>query len=578
VKRLALLAAGLALAAAPPADARDPIMPLAQVQPGMHCTGLTVVQGTTVSSFDADVIDVVAGIGNGPTPEILIRVSGPAVDVTGVGEGFSGSPIYCDDGHGTLRNVGGIGFGVGDFGNKLALATPIEAMLDQPITPPARVRRLSASERSSVRALDGPFTVSGLAPALARRLTAAARSSGKTVLTAPALARPFPVQTLRPGASLSAGYSRGDVAIDALGTVTYTDGNDVWGFAHPLDDAGRRNLLLQDAYVYTVVPNPNGDTSVSYKLGAAGHVVGTLTGDMTNGVTGLMGAPPQTTKLVVRARDGGGTRSVTTRTAVADELRLNSTGGISPLGMAAPLAVLDAAERVLRSEPGRTTARMCFTASVAFRAYPLHFCNRYVGDTALGGSGETIAADDVDAATALLESVQFRPPRVRAVTIDLDVQRGLDQAYILGVRAPGHVKAGHKLHVTVGTRISRGSLRRFEFDVKAPGNLAAGRYKLVVSGPGPDGSGGGGLDELLAQLFDATGGSDAGPLSYGDLYYDVAGLHFYDGLSARFVPAGPKPRGPGAKRRRPSKRIHAYRNRAYRIGGSASTPVHVDRP
>ena len=41
-----------------------------------------------------------------------------------------------------------------------------------------------------------------------------------------------------------------------MGTVTYVDGDTVWAFGHPLDGAGRRSLLLQDAYVYTVVNNP----------------------------------------------------------------------------------------------------------------------------------------------------------------------------------------------------------------------------------------------------------------------------------------------------------------------------------
>ena len=64
-------------------------------QPGMNCTGETVVQGTTISSFNVQVIDVVDAPGEGA--RILVQVSGPAVDATGVAEGFSGSPVYCPD-------------------------------------------------------------------------------------------------------------------------------------------------------------------------------------------------------------------------------------------------------------------------------------------------------------------------------------------------------------------------------------------------------------------------------------------------------------------------------------------------
>src|SRR3954454_17275478 len=78
---LALTAAALLLPAAP-AMAGDPIMPLSDVRGGMRCTGYSVVQGTTISSFDVEILDVVDGDASGQGPRLLIRVSGPAVDGT----------------------------------------------------------------------------------------------------------------------------------------------------------------------------------------------------------------------------------------------------------------------------------------------------------------------------------------------------------------------------------------------------------------------------------------------------------------------------------------------------------------
>ena len=49
----------------------------------------------------------------------------------------------------------------------------------------------------------------------------------------------------------------GTIAMGAVGTVTYRDGNTVYAFGHPLDDVGRRSLPLQDAYVYDVIDNPS---------------------------------------------------------------------------------------------------------------------------------------------------------------------------------------------------------------------------------------------------------------------------------------------------------------------------------
>ena len=93
----ALGAAILAGIAPGTALAGDPIMPLSQLRPGMQCTGYSVIRGTDISSFDVEIVDVLSGDASGNDgPRILVRVSGPAVDRTGVGPGFSGSPIYCD--------------------------------------------------------------------------------------------------------------------------------------------------------------------------------------------------------------------------------------------------------------------------------------------------------------------------------------------------------------------------------------------------------------------------------------------------------------------------------------------------
>ena len=74
-------------------------------------------------------------------PRILFEVSGAAIDATGIGPGFSGSPIYCPDGAGTNRNIGAISQSIGEYGGKAGLATPIELDARQPDRPAGRARR-----------------------------------------------------------------------------------------------------------------------------------------------------------------------------------------------------------------------------------------------------------------------------------------------------------------------------------------------------------------------------------------------------------------------------------------------------
>src|SRR4051794_35653131 len=151
----AVLFASLAFAA--PANAGDPIMPLSQVHRGMHCTGYSVIQGTTISSFNVDVIDVTED-------GILFSASGSSVDATGIGEGFSGSPIYCKDSQGVARNIGAIAAGIGDYGNHKALATPIEQMLAEPVVAPGQGAAAAPRRAARARPLLAPPTISGLSP------------------------------------------------------------------------------------------------------------------------------------------------------------------------------------------------------------------------------------------------------------------------------------------------------------------------------------------------------------------------------------------------------------------------------
>src|SRR4051794_15376973 len=138
--RLISLAAAVAalLVPAAPAMAGDPTMPLWQVHAGMHCTAYSVVQGTTISPFDVEILDVASGEATGEGGRILIQVSGPAGGETGIGPGFSGSPIYCLDAAGVARNIGAISESVNAYGGKIALATPIDAILATPVDVPGK--------------------------------------------------------------------------------------------------------------------------------------------------------------------------------------------------------------------------------------------------------------------------------------------------------------------------------------------------------------------------------------------------------------------------------------------------------
>ncbi|MEA2474068.1 MAG: hypothetical protein QOE06_1983 [Thermoleophilaceae bacterium] len=554
--RTAFAVFAVLLGTAASAYAGDPIMPLSQVKPGMKCKGYTVIRGTDITSFDVEVVDVFEQ--RPYAPAILVRVSGPAVANGGVAAGFSGSPIYCDDGSGP-RNAGAIAEVVGDYGNNLALATSIEEILREPLFPPSpQARRLRAAAAARVPA--PPLTVAGLSRPVERALVATARRGGRQVIAAPkaaGLAGPF--EPLKPGSSAAVGLSSGDLWIGGVGTVAYVDGTTAWLFGHPFEGVGRRSLLLQQAYVYTVVGNPDPALG-SYKLASPGADIGTVTNDGLAAVVGQMGTLPRTTDVQVTARDADSAYSQQTQVQVADESGVDLSAGYSPLSLVGPLAVADASSRALRSVPSRETGSMCVRITLVGEAQPLRICNRYVTQLA-GGVGGGMADDVANAITAI-DDAEYAPLSVERVDAELDLRRGAQQAYMLGATIPRSVRRGTAVTVSLRTRMLRGALRRFDFKLRIPSSLRPGEHVLTLSGPSADESGeiGGAVGDII--VLDGGGSGTAPARSFDELKSQIAKIGRWDGVVARFTGGG-------------GSRIRAYLDPAVRIGGTLKLRLRV---
>jgi hypothetical protein len=476
---------------------------------------------------------------------------------------MSGSPVYCPDASGTPRNAGAISEGIGEYGNKVALVTPIEQMLGEPVKPPSSAPRLTARTRP----LLGPFTVGGLSPALLGVLQQAGRRAGREVIAAPPSpgTADFPVQDLVPGASVATSYSTGTISSGAIGTVTYRDGSTLYAFGHELDGAGRRSLLLQDAYVYYVVsdPNPN-DIPSSYKLAAPGHSLGTLTSDAPAAVIGQLGALPALTPVQVTAHDLDTGRVISEQTQVADETDVGLPLGTSLLDTIAPLATGQAAIDIYDGAPASESGRLCLRVLIRASSQPLGFCKRYVGTGAAGDSGlfppalSTGVATDVATAFSVLDQVRFAQLHVTNVQATIDAQRGLAEASIVSAQARSVVKAGGTVPVRLRVRVFRGPLRTVSFKLRIP-RSAHGPLLVTIRGPGfspiSSASGGGPAAGLGSLLVIGLGGGPPGgpaPPSIAAVRKSIQAISPYDGLTASFD--GGKP-------------THAYSDPALLISG-----------
>ncbi|MGH2839946.1 MAG: hypothetical protein ACRDKY_03875 [Solirubrobacteraceae bacterium] len=566
MRRLLIAAVMAALIAPATAQAAAPIMTLSDVTPGALCTGLSVVRGTTISSFNVRILDVL------DTPRrddarILVRVSGPAVDATGVGPGFSGSPVYCTGSDGVRRNIGAISESIGEYGGKTVLVRPIEAMLATPVVPPSSLPA-GRSLPIGARSLAGPLTVAGLHPRLGAALSRAAAKAGRPLITSAANTRgAFPKQPLVPGAAISVGLTSGDIGVGGIGTLAYADAGNVWMFGHELEGAGRRALFLQDAFVHTVINQPlNVGSDVStYKLASPGNDQGTVTGDGLAAVTGRMGGLPAGFPVRVTARDldTGRIRSMFTR--VADEADVGEPAGVPILDLVSTTSVVEAVLGVLRGGPARQSGDMCITVRARELPDKMRICHVYTVDGTEPNAFAGALVADIGEAMRLLSGFRFGVLHLTSVEVGIRVRRGVRQAFMTGATVHGKARRGKRVTLRVRLRhVATGRRSTLRLRMRVPRAMKPGRRTLRLTGT-PGDLGGDPFEEgSLSIVFEDEEEEDPdapGPESLEEIRDAFLSLRRSNGVEATLA---------GTTRQ-------LYRNPALRVSGSARVRIRVRR-
>jgi len=589
LRSTAALALIALVAVAPAAHAAGPpTMAFSDVHAGMSCTVASVIHGTAITTFAAHVDDVIASGSDPAAARILVTVSGQAVDDTGVGPGFSGSPITCPGADGTPRIIGAITETIGAYGGKTVLATPIGAILSEPVDPPhgaTRSARASALLRSA-RPIAEPLSYSGLSPAVGRVFQQAAARAGRTLVLAPLRPAQAPaLPAIVPGSAIGVTLATGDVDAGAIGTAAYVDGSTVWGFGHPFDGAGRRSIFLTAAYIYGVVNNPLAtQESATYKLGAPAETIGTLTQDGVSGVVGKIGAVTPSFPLQVAVRDLDTRRLTALHAQVADERAIGLPTGSSALAAVAPAAIVQALYGALDGSPVEQSGEMCLRIAVRQRPRkPLGFCNTYVGG---GGSIDALAGGplvaDAVAATQLLDAYDAGPLAVTGVQVGLRAARGLRLGTLERLQGPASVRAGSTVSVRATLRRPGGAKLVRTIRVPIPRNTPRGPRDIYLRGTEPDatqGDAGGDSATIdLSSLFaPSSGDTPAGPATIAGLARAISGLHRYDGVTARILPFGaPVPQNlPGGPERFAQRSRRVFRDPLLRVAGRARLPILV---
>jgi hypothetical protein len=311
--------------------AQTAIIGLDEVRPGMVGIGRTVFEGNTIEEFKVHIIGVLKNVVGPSRSLVLARLEGGPLDKTGVIAGMSGSPVYING-----RLLGAVSYQLGQFPKEpIAGITPLREMTDataiaapnpgtRPVAmtwPPSptelfaiwsrdlgRARSFGedapnailsgnsglTSVASMLRPISVPLVAAGFSADVLAPLTPALTERGFVPVSGPladqslANASATAPHTMRPGDAMGVALLTGDFMLGATGTVTYIDGDRIYGFGHPMYNLGPTQFPLTQADIHVVLPS----LMTSTKLASFGGIVGTVQQDRATAVAGRLGAGP----------------------------------------------------------------------------------------------------------------------------------------------------------------------------------------------------------------------------------------------------------------------------------------------
>ncbi len=496
-----------------------PIMPLAEVKPGMRGIGRTVIEGQKIEEFTIEVIGILSGAGGGiPVKHlILFRLSGPVTDRSGgTAAGMSGSPLFIN---GKLIGALSAGYLFQPGKRELALATPIEEMLtvlDLPAGSPGRLwprtfvatRPISIGERridkvviardaAQAKQMAGagipgltafvpaafPVSVRGLSPR-AERILAQVLGLERPFLQYLGGPTAFAAAPITGGSSVGILQVRGDVTFGGICTVTLRVGDKLLICGHPWDQLGDVEYALTSSDIVTVVRT----LERPFKEGNLGDVIGKIDQDRGPGIRGVVGQFPRmfAVRVVVTNTD--------VRTTISKGLQVVRRRDLAKVF--ATTMALAAIERARDQVVGGGTAKVQITLRGKGLPRPivrenLFYSSRDIASAAVQDFPDTlnflfnndlVALDPVDASV----EITFSSKRTTAAITDAKVERR-------------EVSPGDLLRVRLTLRPYQGESQTRMIDVQVPKNFPLGPAVLAVGSAGVQSPGEGSLEARLAR-------------------------------------------------------------------------------
>jgi SpoIVB peptidase S55 len=499
------LALGFCFALPPTISAQsNEILPLSQVQPGMHGYAYTIFAGDQVEKFDLEVIGVMPNFLGPRQSIILIELKGPKVEHTGVVAGMSGSPVYLEG-----KLAGALSLKLGVFTKEaIAGVTPIEDILhpnahdnapavsQQFTLPNEAASRTGLPSGSSLEPIGTPLVFSGFQSSTLQQFAPQIQNYGFVAAQGGTAAPQADDKHLVAGDMAGMVLVQGDASINSACTVTAVQADRVYLCGHPFLSLGDVALPMARSRVVTTLSS----SLASTKIVNVGGSIGTITGDHLTAVTGKLGAPPAMIPLDLAIATSIGEKKL--------HFELVNHPKLTPL-----LVALTTFNGLTQNSIYGEGTTLHLSGEIRLQGHaPVQIENTYAPGDSLGQDGLPIALS-VQSIFNRLFTNAYEIPSVEHIALRVESVPGrqsftIDSAWL----EKGEAAPGENLRVRILLHPYRGSAHIEETSVHIPDQIARGTMLRVLVTDGDllnrasrgfvfsGSSGPAGLDQLITLL------------------------------------------------------------------------------
>ncbi len=467
---------------------------------GMKGVGRTVMKGTKVETFQAEVLGVMKNTSPG-RDMVLCRLSGLNLDRTGVIAGMSGSPIYIDG-----KLMGAVAFAWPYGKEPIAGVTPfaqmhsyVEAFERRDLAEQTKATRvgLKTPVRVGGKSFDAvtipqsfelpatpkdedglflvplqtPLAATGFTPHALSLLRDRVKGFGMLPMqggaTTARIADEEKNAVLEPGGPLAIAMITGDFDLSGLGTVTHIEGNRIYGWGHPFMSFGSCEFPAMTGYIHTIYPRQ----TVSFKMGSPLKAVGVINADVSTCIAGWVGRKPDMLPVKMTVKNGMEGEGKTFHVEVARQRTMLASFVFTALTNSVDME---------GDLPEELTADMTCRIEIEGRD-PVVVQDTFSGSSYSGMRAPSALYSPIGSIIQQLTYNSYKPVRLTRIECDTVLRPGRISADIEAVELDADTYApGETVKATAYLRPFKGQRQRVPVSLKLPADLPEGSYTAQV--------------------------------------------------------------------------------------------------